>query len=205
MHFTESIISGKQVLISRSGYTGEDGFEIYIPWEDAPFWWDKLMDAGASFGIKPCGLGARDILRIEAGYPLYGYEIDDTTNPYEASLGWAVKLSKNFIAKEKILAAKQKGLERKRIGFLMQERALPRQSYVILSKGKPIGRVSSGTYSPNLDKFIGMGYVESIFSKEGTNVDIQIRDKFYRAKIVQFPFVRPAVKNNTKIFLKNRQ
>lgn len=194
LSFTEDKVKGKEILISRSGYTAEDGFEIYTSWEDACFWWDKLMEVGEDFELTPCGLGARDILRIEAGYPLYGHEIDDSTNPYEASLEWAVKLNKDFIGKDKILKVKEEGLKRKRVGFIMQERGLSRQNYNVYHRGKRIGKVCSGTYSPNLEKFIGMAYVEKDFAFEGTEIDIEIRDKFYKAKVANFPFIQPKVK-----------
>ncbi len=196
MGFIEEKLGGKNVLISRSGYTGEDGYEIYIPWNDARYWWDKLIEAGRNFGLVPCGLGARDILRIEAGYPLYGHEIDDTTNPYEACLGWAVKLNKDFMGKTKILRTKQEGIKRKRVGFTMQERGLPRQNYSLYHQGKKIGSVSSGAYSPNLERFIGMAYVETDYSAEGTEIEVEIRDKFYKAKVSKFPFIRPKTARN---------
>ncbi|MBU2504448.1 MAG: glycine cleavage system aminomethyltransferase GcvT [Candidatus Omnitrophica bacterium] len=236
MHFIQENVELKPALISRSGYTGEDGFEIYIESKDACFFWDLIMNKGADYGLKLCGLAARDILRIEAGYPLYGHEIDETTNPIEASLGWAVKLNKDFIGKEEIVKAKKNGVEKKRIGFLMQEKGLPRKDYDIYAEvgktppskvsggslrpvdktppskvsggsilvdktppskvsggsipvDKKIGRVTSGTYSPNLNEFIGMGYVSIDFSKPDTSIKIKIRDKFYQAKVVNFPFV----------------
>ena len=189
MHFIEEKIDGKNVFISRSGYTGEDGFEIYLPFGDACYWWDKLIEAGKAYDLRLCGLGARDILRIEAGFPLYGHEIDDTTNPYEASLSWVVKLNKEFIGKEPLIIAKEEGIVRKRIGFIMQEKAVPRQGYLVYLGEGAIGKVCSGTYSPNLDKFIGMAYVETSCAKEGTLIEIQVRNKLYKAKIAKFPFI----------------
>jgi len=189
LRFIEEEIEGKVILASRSGYTGEDGFEIYIPFEDATYWWDKFVEAGAQFGLTLCGLGARDILRIEVGYSLYGHEIDDKTNPYEASLGWVVKLNKKFIGRRELIKAKEEGIRRKRVGFIMQERAVPRQGYLVYSGEGAIGGVCSGTYSPNLDKFIGMAYVETKFAKGDTLVEIEIRNKLYKAKIAKFPFV----------------
>jgi len=189
LSFKKEKIGGREVLISRSGYTGEDGFEIYLPWKDSIEWWDKLTELGQEFGLKFCGLGSRDILRIEAGYPLYGHEIDDTVTPYEAFLEWAVKLNKNFIGREKLLKIKNKGLKKRRIGFIMQDRAVPRQGYLLYSKGKAIGEVSSGTYSPNIGKFIGMAYVEKDYVKCGMEVSIEVRSKLYKAKIAKFPFV----------------
>lgn len=192
MHFKEGNFLGKKMLISRSGYTGEDGFEVYLANNDTILLWDRLIEEGKEFGLTLCGLGSRDILRIEAGYPLYGHEINDTINPTEACLDWAVKLSKDFIGKEKIEKAKQEGTSRKRVGFIMEERAIARQGYSIYSPEdkKVIGQICSGTYSPNLDKFIGMAYVEKDFSKNSTPIEIKIRDKFYKAKVCDFSFIK---------------
>lgn len=197
LSFKEIQIEGEELIISRSGYTGEDGFEAYLPWENSSKWWDRLIAQGRDFGLKPCGLGSRDILRIEAGYPLYGHEIDDTINPYEASLGWAVKLSKDFIGKEELLKIKSVGAKRKRVGFIMQERAIPRQGYSIhsageaapLGKARVIGKVSSGTYSPNIGKFIGMACLDKDYTKIGDKVSVEIRGKLHKAEITKFPFV----------------
>lgn len=190
MNFTEKELFGSSVIISRSGYTGEDGFEIYPSWDKACLWWDKLIDIGKSFGVSLCGLGSRDILRIEAGYPLYGHEIEEDINPYQASLGWVVKLKKNFIAREKLIRVKEEGVSRKRAGFVMQERAVPRQGYLVYFENKEIGRVSSGTYSPNLDKFIGMAHVDKEFSLVDTEIKIDVRGKLYKAMVVNFPFIK---------------
>ena len=189
LSFRKIKIQDGEIIISRSGYTGEDGFEIYLSWEGGIQWWNKLTELGQELGIKPCGLGSRDILRIEAGYPLYGHEIDDFTNPYEACLVWAVKLNKDFIGKEELLKAKDKGLKKKRIGIIMQERAVPRQGYLLYLEGRVIGEISSGTYSPNLDKFIGMAYVEEKYAKCGLEVSLEVRNKLYRAEVARFPFV----------------
>lgn len=201
LSFREIPVGGKGVIISRSGYTGEDGFEIYLSWKDSLEWWDRLIAQGRDFGLKLCGLGSRDILRIEAGYPLYGHEINDTTNPYEASLGWTVNLNKDFIGREEIIKIKNAGPKRKRIGFIMQERAIPRQGYLVYSRGKVIGRVSSGTYSPNINKFIGMAFLDSGHVKIDGNVSIEVRGKLYAAKISKFPFVaiRTVKKQKLKI------
>jgi aminomethyltransferase len=196
MHFLEEKIQGKDVFISRSGYTGEDGFEIYLPWQDAAYWWDRIVKEGKEFGLALCGLGARDILRIEEGYPLYGHEIDDTINPYEASLGWVVKLTKDFIGRELLLKAKEEGIMRKRIGLIMQDRAVPRQGYLVYLGQGAIGKVTSGTYSSNLDKFIGMAYVEAKFAKKDTLVEVEIRNRLYKAKIVKFPFIKASPRNS---------
>jgi len=198
LSFKETEIGGEKIIISRSGYTGEDGFEIYLPWENSSKWWDRLIDQGQDFELKLCGLGSRDILRIEAGYPLYGHEIDSTINPYEACLAWAVKLSNDFIGKEELLKIKSVGAKVKRVGFIMQERAIPRQGYSIYSEkagkavplgARVIGKVSSGTYSPNIGKFIGMAYLDKDCAKIGNEVSIEIRGKLYKAEITGFPFV----------------
>lgn len=198
LSFKEMPVEGEEIIISRSGYTGEDGFEIYLPWENSSKWWDRLISQGQNFELKPCGLGSRDILRIEAGFPLYGHEIDDTINPYEACLAWAVKLSKDFIGKEELLKIKNSGLKRKRKGFIMQERAIPRQGYPIHSGTAVIGRVSSGTYSPNINKFIGMAYLDKDYAEIDEAVSIEIRDKLYKAKIAEFPFVNIKTKGTRK-------
>jgi len=199
LSFKKIEIEGEEIVISRSGYTGEDGFEIYLPWNNSSKWWDQLIKEGENFKLKPCGLGCRDILRIEAGYPLYGHEIDDTINPYQASLGWAVKLNKKIIGKEKLIEIKDLGTKRKRVGFIMEERAIPRQGYPIHSKLGIIGEVSSGTYSPNLSKFIGMACLDKDCAKIGEAVEVEVRGKPYKAKIVKFPFVDiKTVKNKIK-------
>ncbi|UCC95507.1 MAG: glycine cleavage system aminomethyltransferase GcvT [Candidatus Omnitrophota bacterium] len=195
MHFIEGDFDGKKTLISRSGYTGEDGFEIYTAWEDGIKWWCGIMEQRAKYGLQLCGLGARDILRIEVGYPLYGHELDEKINPLEASLEWVVKFEKDFIAKQKILDAKREGVKRKRVGFVMQERAVPRRGYSLYSQGNFIGKVSSGTYSPHLDQFIGMAYIDSQYEQEGTLVDIEIREKFCRARLKSYPFVKLGIKH----------
>ncbi|MCM8787887.1 MAG: glycine cleavage system aminomethyltransferase GcvT [Candidatus Omnitrophica bacterium] len=188
MHFVETFFENKKIIISRSGYTGEDGFELYCRWEDAINLWDLILEKGKKYNLKLCGLGARDILRIEAGYPLYGHEISDKIDPFSASLEWVVKLDKDFIGKEKLLEIKEK-IKYKRVGFLMEEPGLARQDYKIFNSQKMIGWVSSGTYSPNLDKFIGMAFVEKEIELD-SKVEIKIRDKFYKAKIVSFSFIK---------------
>ncbi|MFH1505136.1 MAG: glycine cleavage system aminomethyltransferase GcvT [Candidatus Omnitrophota bacterium] len=193
MSFFEGKIEGvdKEAVVSRSGYTGEDGFEVYICLDDAVYWWDKIVEEGKNFGLMLCGLGSRDILRIEAGYPLYGHEINDEINPCEAGLNWAVKLNKNLIGREEILKVKNQGIRRKRIGFIMRERAFPRQGFCAYSRGKEIGEVSSAAFSPNLNSFIGMAYIEKDFAVLGNEVQIKVREKLYKAKIVKYPFITP--------------
>ncbi len=200
MNFIEDEVSNKKFLISRSGYTGEDGFEIYVEPSEAGWFWDSLVDKGKEFGLKPCGLGARDILRIEAGYPLYGHEIDESINPYQACLGWAVKSDKDFIGREKILKIKEESLEKKRIGFIMQERAVPRQGYEVFKGDKFIGTVSSGTFSPNLGACIGMAYLEKKYTEINTEISVKVRSRLYKARIVKFPFLESKTKTGCKAY-----
>ncbi len=190
MHFIYTMIAGFECLVSRSGYTGEDGFELYCPNKDVSILWELLLELGKEISLSPAGLGARDILRIEAGYPLYGHEIDESTNPIEASLGWAVKVKeKDFVGKEKMLNILKTPVSRKRIGFVMEEKGVARQGYAIYdTKNNCIGTVTSGTYSPNLDKFIGMGYINSTSIEN--HIYIEIRGKLLRARIDKLPFIK---------------
>ncbi len=189
MHFIYSKIDGVRCIISRSGYTGEDGFELYCSSKDAFNLWELITNGGKEYFLSFGGLGARDILRIEAGYPLYGHEINESINPIEASLRWVVKeREKDFMGREKILKIMNSFLSKKRIGFIMEDKGIARQDYCIYSKDKKnIGKVTSGTYSPNLNKFIGMGYIDGSYSDK--QVYIEIRKKLYRAKIESFPFI----------------
>lgn len=186
-HMTKySFTTFGNVILSRTGYTGEDGFEIIVPDAEAPKVWNQLLDIGISFGLIPAGLGARDTLRLEAGNCLYGHEMDVSTNPYEAGLGFVVKLDKdNFIGKETLAKIKQSPLSRKLIGLEMCNNSIPRNDYAIQKSGKVIGKVTSGTFSPCLKKGIAMGYVPLDSTKLGTELDIVIRDKPYSAKVVQ--------------------
>jgi aminomethyltransferase len=153
--------------------------------------WDAIFEAGAEFGIKPVGLGARDTLRLEMGFCLYGNDIDDTTSPIEAGLGWITKFNKDFVNKEAILAHKEKGVSRKLVGFEMIDRGIPRHDYEIVDgNGKAIGKVTSGTQSPSLQKGIGMGYVTPEFSKADSEIFVKVRDKALKAKVVKMPFLK---------------
>jgi aminomethyltransferase len=179
------------VLISATGYTGAGGFEIYFDNDHADKIWDAIFEAGASLGIKPIGLGARDTLRLEMGFCLYGNDIDDTTSPIEAGLGWITKFTKAFTNSEALKAQKEAGVKSKLVGFEMIDRGIPRHDYQIVdAEGNVIGRVTSGTQSPSLQKAIGMGYVTKEFSKEGTEVYISIRNNKLKAKVVKFPFYK---------------
>lgn len=179
------------VLISATGYTGAGGFEIYFDNEHADAIWNAIFEAGKPFNIKPIGLGARDTLRLEMGFCLYGNDIDDHTSPIEAGLGWITKFSKIFTNSEALLAQKEAGVARKLIGFEMIDRGIPRHDYEIVDgEGNVIGKVTSGTQSPSLQKAIGMGYIDKAFAKEGTEIFIHIRNQKIRAKIVKFPFYK---------------
>ncbi len=177
------------VLISATGYTGAGGFEIYFDNEHAELIWDEIFKAGAHLGIKPIGLGARDTLRLEMGFCLYGNDIDDTTSPLEAGLGWVTKFSKEFTNSKALLQQKTMGVARKLVGFEMIDRGIARHDYPIVdAEGNIIGKVTSGTQSPTLQKAIGMGYVKTEFAKEGTEIYISIRDNRVKAKVVKPPF-----------------
>jgi len=177
------------VVISATGYTGAGGFEIYFDNAHADEIWDKVFKAGEPFGIKPIGLGARDTLRLEMGFCLYGNDIDDTTSPLEAGLGWITKFNKEFTNSAALQKQKQEGVSRKLVGIEMIDRGIPRHDYEITdAAGNTIGKVTSGTQSPTLQKPIGMGYVKTEFAKEGTEIFIKIRDNQIKAMVVKPPF-----------------
>ena len=179
------------VVVSATGYTGAGGFEIYFDNEHADFMWDAVFKAGEPFGIKPIGLAARDTLRLEMGFCLYGNDIDDTTSPLEAGLGWVTKFNKAFTNSAGLQAQKQAGVSQKLIGFEMIDRGIPRHDYAIVdAEGNNIGRVTSGTQSPSLQKAIGLGYVKNDFAKEGSELYISIRDNKVKAKVVKPPFYK---------------
>ncbi len=177
------------VVVSATGYTGAGGFEIYFENANAEHIWNAIFEAGKSFGIKPIGLGARDTLRLEMGFCLYGNDIDDTTSPLEAGLGWVTKFSKEFNNSAALQQQKADGLKRRLVGFEMIDRGIPRHDYPIVdADGNNIGRVTSGTQSPSLQKAIGMGYVDAAFAREGSEIFISIRDNKIKAKVVKPPF-----------------
>lgn len=179
------------VVISATGYTGAGGFEIYFENQYADQIWDAIFKAGAPYNIQPIGLGARDTLRLEMGFCLYGNDIDDTTSPIEAGLGWITKFSKSFTNSEVLLAQKEAGIQKKLVGFEMIDRGIPRHDYEIAdAEGNIIGKVTSGTQAPSLQKAIGMGYIAKDFTKEGTEVFILIRNTPIKAKVVKFPFYK---------------
>ncbi|MDB0603132.1 glycine cleavage system aminomethyltransferase GcvT [Tenacibaculum maritimum] len=179
------------VIVSATGYTGSGGFEIYVKNEDVETVWNKVFEAGAHWGIKPIGLAARDTLRLEMGYCLYGNDIDDTTSPLEAGLGWITKFTKDFVNAEELKAQKENGITRKLVAFELTERGIPRQGYdIVNAKGDIIGTVTSGTMSPSLSKGIGLGYVPKELSKVDSEIFIQIRKKQLPAKVVKLPFYK---------------
>lgn len=181
----------ENVIISATGYTGSGGFEIYCKNSEVQQIWDNLFKAGEDYGIKPIGLAARDTLRLEMGYCLYGNDIDDTTSPIEAGLGWITKFTKPFINSEALEAEKRRGPERKLIAFELDDRGIPRHGYDIVDgNGNIIGNVTSGTMSPSLAKGIGLGYVTQVFTAVGSKINIQIRKKTIPATVVKLPFYK---------------
>lgn len=191
-HFEVGEFAGAQdVIISATGYTGSGGFEIYFKNKDAEQIWAAVLEAGKTFGIQPIGLAARDTLRLEMGMCLYGNDIDETTSPIEAKLGWITKFTKDFINAEALKKEKENGPKRKLVAFEVTEKGIPRQGYDLLnSDGDKIGHVTSGTMSPSLKKAIGMGYVETEYAKFGTEIYIQIRKKQVKAIVVKPPFYK---------------
>ena len=191
-HFVKGKFAGEEnIVISNTGYTGSGGFEIYFDNEVANKIWDSIFTAGEAFGIKPIGLGARDTLRLEMGFCLYGNDIDDTTSPIESGLGWVTKFNKEFIDKKFLQDQKEKGVARKLIAFEMIDRGIPRHDYEITdATGATIGKVTSGTQAPTLQKGIGMGYVKTEIAKLDCEIFIKVRDKLLKAKIVKLPFYK---------------
>lgn len=179
------------VIISATGYTGSGGFEIYCKNSEVEQIWNKVLEAGADYGIKPIGLAARDTLRLEMGYCLYGNDIDDTTSPIEAGLGWITKFTKDFTNSKALKAEKGRGPERKLVGFELDDRGIPRHGYDIVDgNGNTIGNVTSGTMAPSLGKGIGLGYVPPVFADAGSKINIQIRKKAVPATVVKLPFYK---------------
>ena len=191
-HFEVGTFAGiEEVIISATGYTGSGGFEVYCKNENAEQLWHKVFEAGAAYGIKPIGLAARDTLRLEMGFCLYGNDINDTTSPIEAGLGWITKFTKNFTNHEALKAQKEHGVTRKLVGFELTERGIPRHDYEIVdAEGNAIGIVTSGTMAPSLGKGIGMGYVATEFAAVGSVIYIKIRNNQVAAQVVKLPFYK---------------
>lgn len=187
------ILNSIDCIFARTGYTGEDGFELYVPWSKGPDVWLALIEAGKAYDIKPCGLGARDTLRLEMKYPLYGHELTDETNPLEAGLGWVTKLDKkSFIGKTVIEAVKAGGVRRRLVGLKMKDRGIPRQGYALYDSSgtKKIGVITSGTQSPSLNAAIGIAYVEAGHHEPGTPVQVEIRGNKVAAEVCTTPFYK---------------
>ena len=192
-HYRRGRLADVEMVISRTGYTGELGFELFFRASpsDCDKIWNAICEAGRGFKIIPVGLGARDTLRLEMGYCLYGNDIDETTNPLEAGLGWITKLDKGeFVGRTALLEAKRAGLRRKLVGFTVEEKSFPRHGYEICSNGTKIGHVTSGTFSPSLEKGIGMGYVADQHAAVGSVVSVLVRTKEVSATVVKIPFIQ---------------
>ena len=194
-HFIEADVLGSPAVVSRTGYTGEDGFELYVRPEVARAVWDQLFEIGAPLGMKPVGLGARDTLRLEMKYTLYGNDIGEETNPLEAGLGWVVRFDKgDFIGREALLAIKEAGgPSRRLVGFELEGRGVPRHGYTLWAGAEAIGEVTSGTVSPTLNRGIGTGYVRTPFAKPGAAIDVDIRGQRQPARVIRTPFVPSSV------------
>lgn len=189
-HFTEGVLAGMNMIISNTGYTGAGGFELYVKNNEVEALWNAVMDAGAEFNIEPCGLGARDTLRLEKGFCLYGNDINDETSPIEAGLNWITKFNNPFHMSEHHLEIKNNKPTKKLVGFELIDRGIPRQHYPICSAdGTVIGEVTSGTMSPTLNKAIGMGYVSSENGAAGSEIYIEVRGKLLKAQVVKIPFL----------------
>lgn len=188
--FAEGKVAGEPCVVSRTGYTGEDGFELYCQPGAAPRLWNALLEAGGE-RVRPAGLGARDTLRLEMGYPLYGNDIDEETSPLEAGLGWTVRLDKDeFVGRSALQRQKEEGISRKLCGFMLAERGFPRAGYEIRSGGEPIGKVRSGTVGPSVGRGIGTGYLPIDRSAPGTELEVVIRDRLLPAEVTRMPFYR---------------
>ncbi len=188
---TESSIADQAAIVSRTGYTGEDGFEVIVAADFGLSLWKTLIEQGATVGLKPAGLGCRDTLRLEAAMPLYGHELDESIDPLTAGLGFAVKLdSADFIGKSALVAAKQTGTTKKRIGLVLEGRRIAREGATVLNEGEAVGEVTSGTFSPTLEKPIAMAYVQPGCSAVGTKLTVDIRGKSISADVIKLPFYR---------------
>lgn len=189
-HAMNTRVMNFSALVSRSGYTGEDGFEIYADSAEIGNIWDKLLEIGADCGLKPVGLGARDTLRLEAGMMLYGNDMDETITPLEVVYGWVTNLEKEFVGSTTLRQLQEGGLRRKLVGFEMEERGIARHGYKVFKEGREIGEVTSGTFTPTLQKAVGLAFVPILYSEPGTEIFIQIRDHHTRARVVRLPFYK---------------
>ena len=190
--FLEGEVGGREALVSRTGYTGEDGFELYVAPDDAVRVWDLLLSRGSAFGLRPAGLAARDTLRLEAGMALYGHELDENTTPWEAGLGWIVKMDKGpFVGRDALAARKEKGPERRLVGFEVTGRGIAREGHRILHQGE-VGRVTSGTFSPTFEKALGMAFVRADLASPGTSLAAEVRGREIPVVVAELPFYRRA-------------
>ncbi len=189
--FKRGVVAGAEAIVSRTGYTGEDGFEIYFPPRDAETVWEALFRAGAGAGIRPAGLAARNTLRLEMKYALYGNDINEKTTPLEAGLGWIVKLSKDaFVGREALLKQKADGVSRRLVGFEMVDKGIARDHYPVVVDGQPVGEVTSGSFAPSIDKAVGLTYLPTESAQVGQIIEVEIRGKRARAEVVKTPFYR---------------
>ncbi|MDB5271928.1 MAG: glycine cleavage system protein [Chitinophagaceae bacterium] len=195
--FAQTEFAGiKNVIVSATGYTGAGGFEIYGPMDQAEYIWNEILKAGTPKGLIPCGLGARDTLRLEMGYSLYGNDLSDETSPIAAGLSWIVKFDKEFIAKDILARQKAEGVKQKLTAFVLEDKGVPRSGFAILSnEGEVIGSVNSGSISPVIEKGIGLGYIDSAYAKIGTEIKIDVRGRQLRAKVAKLPFISQSVKS----------
>ena len=190
-HFCEGVVAGVEMIISRTGYTGEDGFELYLPSSAAVEVWRQLMATGAPHGLLPIGLGARDTLRLEKGYALYGHELSQEISPLEAGLAWITKLDKDdFVGKAALVAQKANGMPRQRVGLVMQDRGVPREGYLVFAGDREVGVVSSGTMSPTLMNGVALALVEPSVAKADNELQVAIRNRRMSAKVARPPFVK---------------
>jgi len=189
-HFIRTSVLNVPAVISRTGYTGEDGFEIYVDSAKVAEIWDRLLDHGRPQGLTPVGLGARDTLRLESGMLLYGHDMCKTVTPYEVIYGWLVDINKDFIGCQALKVQKEKGIQNKLVGFELTGRGIAREGYPVILADRNIGKVTSGTFSPTLNKAIGFAFIESEFKEPGTEFEIQIRQNRVKAKVVKLPFYK---------------
>jgi len=189
--FAEGRVAGRSAMVAHTGYTGEDGWELYCAAAHAPSLWDALLEVGQALGLQPAGLGARDTLRLERALPLYGHELTTAITPLEAGLGWVVRFTKaSFIGREALLQQRERGLSHQLVGFVMIGAGIARQGYAICHDGVRVGEVTSGTMSPTLGKAIGLGYVASTYKEVGTKLSIDIRGHLIPAEVVRLPFYK---------------
>ena len=189
--FREGEVGGARALVARTGYTGEDGFELYLPAPSAESTWNRLMELGQGVGVRPAGLAARNTLRLEMKMPLYGNDIDDTTTPWEAGLGWIVKLARpDFVGKSALERQQQQGIQRKLVGFQLIDRGIARDHFPVWINDQPAGRVTSGSYSPSLEKSIGLAYLPVDHQAPGSRLSVEVRGKRLAAQVVETPFYR---------------